>query len=66
VGLKGAGRYTNPGDGEPSEARRTSLDERSESSGIRTAGANEVSDEDRNEPRECSGRGLSRCSYLRH
>jgi hypothetical protein len=38
VGLKGADRYANPGDGEPNAVRRTSLDERSESSGISTAG----------------------------
>jgi hypothetical protein len=30
VGLKGAGGYANPDDGEPNAVRRTSLDERSE------------------------------------
>jgi hypothetical protein len=56
--MKGAVGYGKHGGGEPSGARRTSLDEHSESSGISTA-ASEGSEE-RNEPRDRSRPGLSR------
>ena len=58
---KGERSRRGPGEGEPNGVRRTSEDDRRESSGKSTAGATGRSDEERSEPRgrPAGGRGTS-------